>query len=142
MGRIDDLKTELDTDSLVRGYAGMDDAAAAADLNTVQRERNLASLTASQVLNAVDKTEFNALATDADRQRVWDILHIGEINGWSGHVDMSTSPAAAITASRIRRGCTLNANNGADTITGAATKLGGIIQPGGLTVTEDIASLL
>lgn len=76
---IDTLKTELTTDPLVRGYAGMNDADVAVDINTVYRTSNKAIMTASEVFNAIDKTEFNALVA-ADQQRVWNTLHLGEIN--------------------------------------------------------------
>jgi len=36
-------------------------------------------MTASEVLNAVDIAEWNSL-TDAQRQQIWDVLHIGGIN--------------------------------------------------------------
>ena len=42
MSRWDDIKTELDTDPLGRGYAGMTDAQAAADMNTAYRPTTVA----------------------------------------------------------------------------------------------------
>ncbi len=79
MGRLDDLKTELTVDDLGRGYSAMLDAAAAADIRTVYRTRPRSTLTGSEVLNAIDKTEFNG-KTDAQQKQVWDILHLGTIN--------------------------------------------------------------
>lgn len=79
MGRIDIIKTELTADMEARGYVGMEDEAAAADMNEVYRTRDLASLTGSQVFNAIDKAEFNG-KTDAQKQQIWDILHLGTIN--------------------------------------------------------------
>lgn len=79
MSRIDILRAELTDDPLTRGYSAMSDAAAAIDLNIMYRTRNLDTLTGSEVLNAIDKTEFNA-KTDAEKQQVWDILHLGTIN--------------------------------------------------------------
>ena len=73
------LKTEITTDPLTRGYSEMTDAEVATSLNTVNRERNKTSLTGTQVLNAVDITEWNAL-TDAQRQMIWDVVHLGDIN--------------------------------------------------------------
>ena len=89
MGQIDILKTELTDDSLGRGYSGMNDVAAAADLNTVYRTSNKSSLTGSEVINAVDKTEFNAL-TDIQKQMVWDIVHLGTVNPFGLEADLMT----------------------------------------------------
>jgi len=76
---IEKLKTEIDTDPLVRGYAGMTDAQVKADGHTKYRTRNKTSLTGSEVLNAIDKTEFNS-KTDAQKQQVWDLVHLGTLN--------------------------------------------------------------
>ena len=76
---IDKLKTELTDDPLARGYSGMTDAAAAADLNTVYRTKNKTSMTGSEILNNVDATEWAALDA-AEKQTVWDIVHLGTIN--------------------------------------------------------------
>ena len=56
------------------------DAATAADqLNTVNRTLNRASMSGSEVLNAVNAAEWIGL-TDAGRQTVWDIVHLGTLN--------------------------------------------------------------
>ena len=74
---LDILRAELTDDPLGRGYSGMSDEEAAADLNTAYRSRNLAALTASGVLNAVDVAEYNAL--DSGQQTLlWRLLGIGE----------------------------------------------------------------
>jgi len=73
------LKTEIDADPLTRGYAGMTDAQVKADGHTKYRTRNKTSLTGSEVLNAIDKTEFNS-KTDAQKQQVWDLVHLGSLN--------------------------------------------------------------
>jgi len=73
------LKTEIDADPLTRGYAGMTDAQVKADGHTKYRTRNKTSLTGSEVLNAIDKTEFNS-KTDAQKQQVWDLVHLGTLN--------------------------------------------------------------
>lgn len=73
------LQIELTDDPLTRGYSGMNDTVAAADLNSIYRERNKTSMTASAVMQAIVKADFNGLP-DADKQLVWDILHIGDIN--------------------------------------------------------------
>ena len=76
---IDKLRTELTDDPLTRGYSGFTDAAAAADLNTVYRTKNKTSMTGSEILNNVDATEWAALDA-AEKQTVWDIVHLGTIN--------------------------------------------------------------
>ena len=73
------LKAEITDDPLGRGYSEMTDAEIATSLNTEDRPDNKKTMTSSEVLNAVDITEWNAL-TDAQRQIIWDVLHIGEIN--------------------------------------------------------------
>jgi hypothetical protein len=73
------LKAELDGDPLGRGYAGMSDAAAAADLNTAYRTRNLERMTSSQIFQAVDMTEWGALEV-AEQDKITKILNWGELN--------------------------------------------------------------
>ncbi len=84
------LKAELTDDSLTRGYSGMTDVQAAADLNTVYRERNKASMSGSEVINNVDPGEWNAL-TDAQREAVWNIVHLGTLNPFGIEATMLTA---------------------------------------------------
>ena len=79
MSNIQILADELTNDPEGRGYSDMDDAAAAVDLNTVYRTINKTSMTASEILNAVDETEYLAL-TDAKKDRMWQLLAIGDLN--------------------------------------------------------------
>ena len=79
MADIAKLRAELTADPLGRGYAAKTDEAVAADLNTVYCERDKSLLTATEVLNAVVPAEFNAL-TDTVQRRIWDVIHMGEIN--------------------------------------------------------------
>lgn len=64
MSDIDALQTELTTDPLGRGYAGMTDEQAAADLNTVYRDNpNPPDVVSSAAIwNALDGTEYDALS--------------------------------------------------------------------------------
>ena len=55
------LADELTNDPLGRGYAGMTDAAAAADLNTEYRTRIRATMTGDEVFQQTDPAEFAAL---------------------------------------------------------------------------------
>lgn len=73
------LRDEIQNDPLGRGYSGMTDAEVADDLNTQYRTRNRSTLTASEIVNAVDLSEWNAL-DDVQRQIVWNLLHMGAIN--------------------------------------------------------------
>ncbi len=71
----DALKDELAGDPLVRGYSGMTDEEAAADLNTSYRTRNRTSMSGDEIFQATDPGEFNALLTGsgntADDQGHW-----------------------------------------------------------------------
>ena len=57
----DVLKDELANDPLTRGYLGMTDEEAAADLNTSYRTRNRTSMTGDEIAQAADPAEFDAL---------------------------------------------------------------------------------
>ena len=87
--KIDIIKTELTDDTLGRGYAGMTDAQAAADINTVYRTRNKATMEAHEVIQQIVKTEFNALSA-ADTQLTWDLLHLGTLNPFGVEADLFT----------------------------------------------------
>ena len=95
------LASELATDPLTRGYSGMTDVEAAASLNTADRTTNKASMTASEVYNAIDVTEWSAL-TDTQREEIWNILHLGTINPFGLESDRFTtifpSPGDTLTA--------------------------------------------
>lgn len=100
------LNSELVSDPLSRGYAGMTDAEAAADLNTVYRTRNITSMSASQVLNKVDATEYAALA-DLQKNTVWGLLGMGTLNPWGVEATIiqqvfggGSATVAALAASR------------------------------------------
>jgi hypothetical protein len=54
-------------------------AIAAGQLNEPNRSQNKTSMTGSEILNAMDKDAFLALS-DADKQKVWDVLHLGTVN--------------------------------------------------------------
>ena len=92
MANIDALKIELDADPLARGYAGMTDLQAADSFNdTVDRvPPGNPTFSASEVFQRLDETEFAALAA-TDKQSVWDVLHLGEINPWGLEADIITT---------------------------------------------------
>lgn len=84
------LKTELTTDPLSRGYSGMTDLAAATDLNAAYRSRNRTSMTASEVVNAVNVAEYTALDA-ANKQLLWNIVHMGELNPFGVEATLITA---------------------------------------------------
>ena len=93
MTRIDDIKVELDTDSLVRGYAGMTDEQATADLNTVYRTKVKPSVSGADAFQVTDSGEFDAL-TDAARSEWLSLCAIDSVDPANG------TPAAG-TATRL-----------------------------------------
>lgn len=84
---IDALKTELLAGHPGTGAYDADDAVAATQLNAVNRTRNKPTMTGSEVMNAIVKAEFTALSA-ADKQMVWDIVHLGEINPFGIEADL------------------------------------------------------
>lgn len=58
------LSNEVSIDPLARGYAGMTDTQVADSLNSVDRSRNRTSMTGSEVFNATDSAEYNALTAE------------------------------------------------------------------------------
>lgn len=79
MANYEALKAEILADPLGRGYAGMTDQQAADDLNTEYRTRNRESMSASEVLNSVDVTEFNALTAE-NQTRFWQLMGLGTLD--------------------------------------------------------------
>lgn len=90
MSNIDVIKTELTGDPLARGYAGMSDQAATDDLNTEYRELNKTDMTGTEVYNAIDPAEYDALTTDQQAE-VWNILHLGTLNPFGLEATRMTS---------------------------------------------------
>jgi hypothetical protein len=65
MAYLEDLQTEIQTDSLARGYSGMTNAEVADSLNnTIDRNVNKTNVTGSEVWALVDYTEYSALTVD------------------------------------------------------------------------------
>lgn len=93
MTRIDDIKVELDTDSLVRGYAGMTDEQVTVDLNTVYRTKVKSSVSGAQAFQVTDSGEFDALS-DAARSEWLSLCAIESVDPANG------TPAAG-TATRL-----------------------------------------
>jgi hypothetical protein len=91
------IKNELDTDPLTVGYSGMTDAQVVVALNSTGspygRTVVKATLSGSEVFEATDSTEFDAL-TDAQRSEWLSLCAIDNLDPANG------TPSAA-TASRI-----------------------------------------
>jgi len=81
------LRTELLTDPLARGYAGMTDTQAASSLNTANRTVERESLERREMFNAPVASEYNALAADK-KDNVKLVLSLG------GAIDVRTGTNA------------------------------------------------
>jgi len=91
------LNNELTVDPLSRGYSGMTDAEAATDLNTEYRDRNVTSMSATDIFQNVDETEYAAL-TDAQRQAFWGMMGMGTLNPWGQEAAIFTDLFGGISA--------------------------------------------
>lgn len=81
------LAAEISGDPLGRGYVTMSDAEVADDLNTEYRTSDRASMSASEVYQAIDRTEFlGASISDGQRQEIYNILFFGEVNPFGKEV--------------------------------------------------------
>lgn len=70
------LWTEISTDPLSRGYAGMTDAEIAESLNTADRTITRDTLGSAEIYEQIVVSEFQAL-TDGEKTLVRDILGLG-----------------------------------------------------------------
>ena len=71
------LKTELTTDPLGRGYAGMTNTQVVTSLRAANRTVERRSVSGSQIYNAIVPSEFNALLAP-QQQLVRDVFGLGE----------------------------------------------------------------
>lgn len=71
------LKTELETDPLVRGYSGMTDQQIADDMNTVYRTGTVTELSASQLFEAIEDSDWDTRTAD-QREKIKTILSLGD----------------------------------------------------------------
>lgn len=104
MANVDILKIELDTDPLGRGYAAMSYDDIIGSLRLKNRIINIeGTLPATVVANVIDPAEFNTL-TSLLEQRVWNILHLGEINpfGIEAAVFISVFGAGSTTIANLQ----------------------------------------
>jgi hypothetical protein len=103
MSRYTDIKAELDTDTLVRGYAGMTDEEVVTDINTVYRTRVKSSVSGADAFQVTDATEFDTL-TDAERSEWLSLCAIDTVDPANG------TPAAAMATRIFGGGSTTLAN--------------------------------
>jgi len=81
------LKNELLAGHPGTGAYNIDAQLAADQLNALNRTQNRDSMTGSEVLNEIDKTEFDAKTAD-QKQTVWDIVHLGTLNPFGVEAEM------------------------------------------------------
>ena len=75
--QIDILADELGVDPEGRGYSGMSDAQAAADLNTAYMERNIDSVAGWQIYETIAESEFQLLDAP-DQQTIRELYTLGD----------------------------------------------------------------
>ena len=90
MSRYDDIKVELDTDTLVRGYVGMTAQQASDDLNVVYRTRVKSSVTGAEAFQVTNAGEFDLL-TDAARSEWLSLCAIDSVDPANGTPAASTA---------------------------------------------------
>ena len=87
MGADQRLKDEITDDPLLRSYSTMSDIDLTNSLNALDRSQNRGSMSASEVYNQIDETEWLAL-TDPQRDEIWNIIHLtGELNPFGLEAD-------------------------------------------------------
>ena len=96
------LKAELTNDPEGRGYSGMSDAQAAASFATLDRERNVTTVSGQEIFEAVVAADYTALSAD-DRQLFLAIVGMGTIlvNGTNTKTALTTMFAATPTLANL-----------------------------------------
>ena len=106
MSQLDTLKAELLTGHPDTGPYNVDNTIAASEINAVNRTLNRESMTASEVANAIEVSEFNTLSA-SDQARIWNVLHLGDINPFGVEATLFTGAfgglSATITALKAAR---------------------------------------
>lgn len=72
------LKQELTDDPLERGYSGMTDAVAAVDLNAVNRQVNIATVSRQDVFEAIAIADFTELNAE-QKSLLYAIIGMGDV---------------------------------------------------------------
>jgi hypothetical protein len=91
------LKAEITGDPLGLGYAGMTDGQIVGSMNARTRSRNRATMSASEVLNAVVASEYTGLNT-TNKGLLWDVLHLGTLYPFGVEATLLTSVFGAGSA--------------------------------------------
>lgn len=102
---IDALKTELAGSHPATGPYDADSSVAAGQLNAVNCTRDRSSMTGTEVLNAINGDEWATL-TDAQRDTIWNILHLGTLNPFGVEATLMSGifgASATITALQTAR---------------------------------------
>ncbi len=86
MGADQRLKDEITNDPNTVGYGPMSNLDVTNSLNALTSSQNRSSMSASEIYNQIDETEWLAL-TDPQRQEIWDILHLGDVNPFGLEAD-------------------------------------------------------
>ncbi len=106
MGADQRLIDEIINDPLGRSYSGMNDLDLTNSLNALDRTENKASMSASEVFNQIVPAALTGL-TDADRLKIFDVLHMGEVNPFGLEaqvfIDVFGGGSATITALNAAR---------------------------------------
>lgn len=71
------IRDELDNDPLARGYAGMTDQQATDSLNTEDRSVDRETMSASEIFEAIEVAEWQALTADQKNQ-VEKVIQLGD----------------------------------------------------------------
>lgn len=132
---IDLIVQELTNDPLTIGYSGMTDSEVADSLNTVNREINVSSVQGSELFEAADPTEVDALTAD-ERQKFYAICSLDAIK-----VNSTNTRNALLAMFGV--GSTTRTNLAAlqKTTVSRATELGiGYVKVGHIIMARDLIS--
>lgn len=103
---MDYAKVKAKDIELLAANPGWTDQQILDEMNAETVPRNKTSLTGSQVLNAIDKAEYNT-KTDAEKVLIWNVLHLGDLNPFGIEADLlqdvfgSSTTITALQALRV-----------------------------------------
>jgi len=96
------LRAELTDDPETRGYSGMSDVQAAASFATLDRERNVTTVSGQEIFEAAVAADYAALSA-GDRELFLAIVGMGTIlvNGTNTKAALTTMFAATLTLANL-----------------------------------------
>lgn len=101
---------ELKNEIAQPAYDGLTDQQIADKVNTDTITENKSLMSSSDVLNAIDKTQWDGLS-DIDQRKIWDVLHMGDVNPFGIEaqifIDVFGAGSATILALQAARKITL-----------------------------------